>query len=390
MPPSLHAGPNPSHKQNSGVAAGVVAAATDARAASVAEARAATAAAAPAAASTGSGGSFLDHQKQRLMSAAAGSSHPMAMGRPLQSEHSAAAAALVASARETVQAQARAAATAAAQAAAQASISPRSRDPLGTQGASPSSGDASASGRRSGRLKPKVITFEDGWSFADDEPVTHPLGASADPQHVDGPYTDWRDKEAHARQMSILRMQQQFDVVEAHALAEAEAAVAAEAAQHARAREAQRSAAEPTALAMPASPAEVLLTNGYFLRVALDANEGAPVQEDRHADGKVERAFRSGRLQILYPTGTRKEVLPNGVQTVVFSNGDVKQTGVDKRVVYYYAEAATTHVSEPNGTQLYHFPNGQVERHFSDGLKEIKFADGTLKVVDAGSSKRRL
>ena len=383
------AGPNPSHKQNGGVAAGVVAAATDARAASAAEARAATAAAAAAVASIGSGGSFLDHQKERLMSAAAGASHSMAppvpMARPLQSEHSAAAAALVASAQETVQAQARAAATAAAtaaaQAAAQASISSRSRDPLGSQGASPSSGDASASGRRSGRLKPKVITFEDGWSFADDEPVTHPLGASADPQHVDGPYTDWRDKEAHARQMSILRMQQQFDVVEAHALAEAEAAVAAEAAQHARAREAQRSAAEPTALAMPASPAEVLLTNGYFLRVALDANEGAPVQEDRHADGKVERAFRSGRLQILYPTGTRKEVLPNGVQTVIFSNGDVKQTGVDKRVVYYYAEAATTHVSEPNGTQLYHFPNGQVERHFSDGLKEIKFADGTLKVV---------
>ena len=70
------------------------------------------------------------------------------------------------------------------------------------------------------------------------------------------------------------------------------------------------------------------------------------------------------------PTGTRKEVLPNGVQTVIFGNGDVKQTGLDRRVVYYYAEAATTHVSEPDGTQLYHFPNGQVERHFTDGLKD--------------------
>ena len=69
------------------------------------------------------------------------------------------------------------------------------------------------------------------------------------------------------------------------------------------------------------------------------------------------------------------------MQTVVFGNGDVKQTGIDRRVVYYYAEAATTHVSEANGTQLYHFPNGQVERHFTDGLKEIKFTDGTLKVI---------
>ena len=125
----------------------------------------------------------------------------------------------------------------------------------------------------------------------------------------------------------------------------------------------------------------MLLTNGYFLRVALNVDEGRPLQEDVHPDGKVERTFRSGRCQILYPTGTRKEVLPNGVQTVIFSNGDVKQTGIDKRVVYYYAEAATTHVSEPDGTQPYHFPNGQVERHFTDGLKEIKFADGSLKVI---------
>ena len=108
------------------------------------------------------------------------------------------------------------------------------------------------------------------------------------------------------------------------------------------------------------APADVLLTNGYFLRVDLRADEGRPLQEDIHPDGKVERAYRSGRVQISYPTGTRKDVLPNGVQTVVFSNGDVKQTGVDKRVVYYYSEAATTHVSESNGTQLYHFPNGQV------------------------------
>ena len=131
----------------------------------------------------------------------------------------------------------------------------------------------------------------------------------------------------------------------------------------------------------PTSPGEVLLTNGLFMPVVLDADEGPPLSEETQADGKTERHFRSGRVQIRYPTGTRKEVLPNGVQTVIFSNGDVKQTGIDRRVVYYYADASTTHVSEPNGTQLYHFPNGQVERHFTDGLKEIRFADGSLKVI---------
>ncbi|EOD08589.1 hypothetical protein EMIHUDRAFT_217308 [Emiliania huxleyi CCMP1516] len=102
----------------------------------------------------------------------------------------------------------------------------------------------------------------------------------------------------------------------------------------------------------------VLSANPYF--------EPLPVEEGR---------------PVLYATGTRKDVLPSGLQTVFFCNGDVKQTATSRRVVYYHAEADTTHVSEPDGTQLYHFPNGQVERHFADGLKEIVFADGSLKVM---------
>ena len=191
---------------------------------------------------------------------------------------------------------------------------------------------------------------------------------------------------------SQLGVGRELEDQDAELLAAAEEEVAAEAERHASAQGSLYGAdldaggapgtdEEAPALAAPQSAAEVLMTNGYFLRVALDVDEGKPLQENIHPDGKVERAFRSGRCQILYSTGTRKEVLPNGVQTVVFSNGDVKQTGVDRRVVYYYAEARTTHVSEPNGTQLYHFPNGQVERHFTDGLKEIKFADGSLKVI---------
>ena len=31
------------------------------------------------------------------------------------------------------------------------------------------------------------------------------------------------------------------------------------------------------------------MTNGYFLRIALDADEGAPLQEDTYPDGKLER-----------------------------------------------------------------------------------------------------
>jgi centromere protein J len=125
--------------------------------------------------------------------------------------------------------------------------------------------------------------------------------------------------------------------------------------------------------------ATVLSSNPYFEQVGED--EGRPVQEDAHPDGKFERLYRSGRCEVLYATGTRKEVMPSGLHTVFFCNGDVKQTAPSRRVVYYHAEADTTHVSEPDGTQIYHFPNEQVERHFTDGLKEISFPDGTVKVI---------
>lgn len=253
---------------------------------------------------------------------------------------------------------------------------------------------------RSGRLQPKGIAFDKDaggardWSFADDD------APAASPEHACSISGGSADSSAWMAQPRAADSEDDL------ALAEAEAQVAMEARQHhAAARRQQRhpttqrgactgmsiggegakgagTAAAPTeSLARRLSPAEVLLTNGFFLRVALNADEGPPMHEDVHPDGKVERSYRSGRTQILYPTGTRKEVLPNGVQTVVFGNGDVKQTGLDRRVVYYYAEAATTHVSEPDGTQLYHFPNGQVERHFTDGLKEIRFTDGALKVI---------
>ena len=34
-------------------------------------------------------------------------------------------------------------------------------------------------------------------------------------------------------------------------------------------------------------------------------------------------------------------------------NGDIKQTSPDGAVVYFYASAQTTHISQPDGTQLY-------------------------------------
>ncbi|KAM9344385.1 centrosomal P4.1-associated protein isoform 2-T2 [Pholidichthys leucotaenia] len=115
-----------------------------------------------------------------------------------------------------------------------------------------------------------------------------------------------------------------------------------------------------------------------------------------HPDGKTEKVLASGDRVIIFPNGTRKEVSADGLSVrVTFFNGDTKQITADQRVVYYYADAQTTHITYPDGMEVLHFPNKQTEgyqqfcprvyfdympeKHFPDGRKEITFPDQTVK-----------
>ncbi|XP_037095937.1 centromere protein J isoform X3 [Syngnathus acus] len=101
-----------------------------------------------------------------------------------------------------------------------------------------------------------------------------------------------------------------------------------------------------------------------------------------HPDGKVEKVLAGGDRVIVYPNGTTKEVSCDGVTVkVTFFNGDTKEVMADHRVLYYYANTRTTHVTYPDGLEVLHFPNNQTEKHFPDGRKEITFADQTVKIL---------
>ncbi|XP_071337565.1 centrosomal P4.1-associated protein [Trachinotus anak] len=99
-----------------------------------------------------------------------------------------------------------------------------------------------------------------------------------------------------------------------------------------------------------------------------------------HPDGKIEKVLAGGDRLILFPNGTRKEVSADGLTVkVTFFNGDTKQVTADQRVIYYYSDAQTTHITYPDGMEVLHFPNNQTEKHFPDGRKEITFSDQTVK-----------
>ncbi|KAI8507474.1 hypothetical protein Bbelb_148540 [Branchiostoma belcheri] len=116
--------------------------------------------------------------------------------------------------------------------------------------------------------------------------------------------------------------------------------------------------------------------------LSLEDEDSDGVEQLQHADGKMENVLKDGRRVITFNNGTRKEISADGQTLIVtFFNGDIKQIMPDQRVIYYYAEAQTTHTTYPDGLEILQFPNSQMEKHYPDGTKEITFPDQTIKYL---------
>ncbi|XP_050189695.1 centromere protein J isoform X2 [Myiozetetes cayanensis] len=109
-------------------------------------------------------------------------------------------------------------------------------------------------------------------------------------------------------------------------------------------------------------------------------DSGEIERETTYPDGKVEQVLKNGCHLVFFPNGTWKKVGSDGkTVTITFFNGDVKQVMPDQTVIYYYADAKTTHTTYSDGLEVLQFSNGQIEKHYPDGKKEITFPDQTIK-----------
>ncbi|NWR01448.1 CENPJ protein, partial [Paradoxornis webbianus] len=97
---------------------------------------------------------------------------------------------------------------------------------------------------------------------------------------------------------------------------------------------------------------------------------------------KVKEVLSDGLQILTFHNGTKKEIRADKRMTVIsFSNGDIKKIVPDQRVIYYYADAQTTHTAYPDGLELLQFPNNQTEKHYPNGTQEIVFPDHTVKCL---------
>lgn len=79
------------------------------------------------------------------------------------------------------------------------------------------------------------------------------------------------------------------------------------------------------------------------------------------ANGRAEEVLPDGKKLVKYKNGTQKEIDEAGNSLVRFLNGDTKSVNVVSGVVvYYYAQADTTHTTFKDGLEVYEFPNKQV------------------------------
>lgn len=118
---------------------------------------------------------------------------------------------------------------------------------------------------------------------------------------------------------------------------------------------------------------------------SIDTEKDNETQEKRHPNGKVEQVLSDGRTIITFPNGTRKEISADKKTILIkFFNGDMKKVKPDQRVIYYYADAQTTHTTYPDGVEVVQFPNKWTEKFYPDGSKKTVFPDGTVKQLKDG------
>ncbi|KAM9382883.1 centrosomal P4.1-associated protein-like [Phaethornis superciliosus] len=127
-------------------------------------------------------------------------------------------------------------------------------------------------------------------------------------------------------------------------------------------------------------PPKSILSRRTVLHQERRKSEEEVQEKIEYRDGKVEEVLSDGRRIITFRNGTTKEISADSrVTTISFFNGDVKKIMPDHRVIYYYADAQTTHTAFPDGLEVLQFPNNQIEKHYPDGTQEIVFPDHTVK-----------
>eukprot|EP00347_Sterkiella_histriomuscorum_P012503 403368331 len=99
----------------------------------------------------------------------------------------------------------------------------------------------------------------------------------------------------------------------------------------------------------------------------------------RMDDDKIVIKYQTGKEEIIFNNGVKKEIWPDGYEIIFFNNNDIKQVYPGKfKIVYFYQDANITETQyEAMGISIYRFKDKIQKIHF-DGKVETFYPDGKL------------
>ena len=91
-------------------------------------------------------------------------------------------------------------------------------------------------------------------------------------------------------------------------------------------------------------------------------------------DDKIIISYNNNAKEIIYNSGVRQQIFPDGYKIIYFINNDIKQIFPSGKYVYFFFESKVTMTYFPkNNLKIYKYKNGKIEKNYILKNDEIQF-----------------
>ena len=97
------------------------------------------------------------------------------------------------------------------------------------------------------------------------------------------------------------------------------------------------------------------------------------ISKKENKDDKIILYYNNDAKEIIYNSGVRQQIFPDGYKIIYFINNDIKQIYPSGKYVYYFFESKITMTYFPkNKLKIYKYKNGKIEKNYIKKKEEIR------------------
>ena len=97
------------------------------------------------------------------------------------------------------------------------------------------------------------------------------------------------------------------------------------------------------------------------------------ISKKENKDDKIILYYNNDAKEIIYNSGVRQQIFPDGYKIIYFINNDIKQIFPSGKYVYYFFESKITMTYfTKNKLKIYKYKNGKIEKNYIKKKEEIR------------------